>query len=383
MSKGWVISSVVGMAVLAGVAASSGCSGAVGSSGGGTSSSSGGGSSGGTGACASPPAVENSVPPTGPQQCSSCSSGNSCSAAEPLDACCVWVAQSHDSLADGTGLHRYSTSDTGAKPDLSCLGSPGSLGTPQTVTLTGYVWLFSSGVDSSNVQVDVFKENHPDAPDGSIDTTSLGTYKTSTSDPVDPADTTWNSKCPDGCSYRQYTIPNVPTETPLVIRTSDGGGQQWATLYDYNVYFKNSDVQNGQVTYLATAVAGPDLNTVAGTVGLTIQNGMGLLAGEVHDCSDIRLFGATVESSATHQGPMFYFTEDEGNPLPSLETGDTSHLGLFGAMNLQPGVPIRVSATGKDPANPGSFLMLGTYVVQVYPGAVTAISLRGRRPWQP
>jgi hypothetical protein len=337
-----------------------------------------------TGTCSPPPSVEDVNAPAGPQQCSTCSPTAQCTSAQPLDACCVWVAESKDALADGINLHRYSTTNPNAVPDLSCLASPAALGTPQTVTLTGYVWLFSSGVDSQGVQVDVYTENHPQTPDGTISATSLGTYTTTATDPIDPVDTTWNSKCPNGCSYRQYTIPNIPTETPIVIRTSDAGSGQWATLYDYNIYFKNSDVQNGQVSYDATAVAGPDLATVAGTVGLTIENGLGLLAGEVHDCSDIRQFGATVEagSPAAHQGPIFYFTEDESDPLPSLQAGDTSHLGLFGALNLQPGTPIRVSATGQDPANPGQFLMMGTYVVQIYPGAVTAISLRGRRPWQ-
>jgi hypothetical protein len=305
-----------------------------------------------------------------------------------LQTCCTWVAQPHDPLADGINLHRYSTTNASATPDLSCLTAPGTLGTPQMVTLTGYVWLFSSGQDSQGVQVDVYTENTPTTPNGSISTTSLGTYTTTMSDPIDPVDTTWNSKCPNGCSYRQYTIPNIPTETPLVIRTSDAGSMQWATLYDYNIYFPNSQVQNGSVSYDATAVAGPDLNTVAGTVGLTIQSGMGVLAGEVHDCSDIRLSGATVETAPggsvqSHEGPMFYFTTDESNPLPSLEAADTSDLSLFGALNLQPGSPLRVTALGQDPANAGQFLMLGTYVVQVYSGAVTAISLRGRRPWQP
>ena len=300
-------------------------------------------------------------------------------------------------MADGIGLHRYSTSNTSAVPDLSCLTAPGTLGTPQMVTLTGYVWLFSSGVDSQGVQVDVYTENHPQTPDGSI-SASLGSYTTSMSDPIDPTDTTWNSKCPNGCSYRQYTIKNVPTETPLVIRTSDAGSNQWATLYDYNIYFPNSDVMNGQVSYDATAVAGGDLNTVAGTVGINIASGMGLLAGEVHDCSDIRQFGATVESAPggsvqSHEGQMFYFTEDESNPLPDLESTDTSHLGLFGAINLAPGSPIRVTALGQCPpnaasatppiCNTGDDVMLGTYVVQMYPGAVTALALRGRRPWQP
>jgi hypothetical protein len=376
MAKGWGRSLFVCGLGIAGIVASAACSstGVPATKDGGTTTS-----------CASAPTVED----TSLQQCAGCSTTSTCTSAEPLQACCTWVAQPHNALGDGVNLHRYSTTNAGATPDLGCLTTPGTLGTPQMVTLTGYVWLFSSGVDSQGVKVEVFTENTPTTPDGSISGTALGTFTTSTTmDPIDPVDTTWNSKCPNGCSYRQYTIQNVPTETPLVIKTSDAGSNQWATLYDYNVYFPNSAVQGGIVNYDATAVAGPDLSTVAGTVGLTIEGGMGLLAGEVHDCADIRLSGATVEtapggSTQSHQGPMFYFTTDESNPLPSLEAGDTSNLGLFGALNLQPGAPIRVTAVGQDPTNAGQFLMMGTYVVQVYAGAVTAVALRGRRPWQP
>jgi hypothetical protein len=342
---------------------------------------------GGGGSCASPLAVEDSTPPTGPQQCaaSACGASNSCTSAEPLDVCCVWVAQPSDPLADGIGLHRYSTDNPNATPDLGCLTNPGTLGTPQPVTLTGYVWLFSSGQDSAGVQVDAFPESHPTTPDGTFSATSSGTYVTTTTDPIDPTNTTWDSQCPNGCSYRQYTIKGLMTETPYVIRTQDAtapGTGTWATLYDYNVYFSNADVQNGQVTYDATAAAAEDLNTVSGAAGVTIQPNAGLLAGEVHDCSDIRLSGATVETSTAHEEQMFYFDSDESNPVPDAELLDTSDLSLFGAFNLQAGQPVRVSASAKDPNNPGQFLMLGTYVVQVFPGAVTALALRGRRPWQ-
>jgi hypothetical protein len=386
MRSGWGTSSglaalfLVALVALAAVAAVAACGG--GPVGAGPANGDGGSSGCGSGA---------TVSGTGLQQCTTCSApANACTPLDSLQACCTWVAQPRDPLADGTGLHRYSTPDANAQPDLSCLAGGATLGTPQTVTLTGYVWLFSSGLDSAGVKVEVFAENTPTAPDGTIAASPLGSYTTTSSDPIDPTDSTWNSKCPGGCSYRQYTIQNVPTETPLVIRTSDAGSTQWATLYDYNVYFKNADVTSGQVKYDATAVAGPDLSTVAGTVGQTVQASMGLLAGEVHDCSDIRLFGATVETSEPHQGQMFYFTDDESSPLPSLGATDTSHLGLFGALNLAPGKPIRVTSVGQCPANapssactPGSTVMLGTYVVQVYAGAVTAVALRGRRPWQP
>lgn len=344
---------------------------------------------GGTNVCSAPPAVDGA---NLLKECSSCVSSGACQASAPLDACCTWVAQAHDPLVDGIGLHRYSTSDPNAKPDLSCLAQPAMFpadgGTPPTVTLTGYVWLFSSGQDSAGVKVEVFKEKNPNT-DGAIGDPVGMPYVTSTMDKADPIDTSWNSKCSGGCSFRQYTIMNVPTDTPLIIKTSDGGSGSWATLYDYNIYFPSSAAQSGTATYDATAVAGADLSTVAGTVGQTVQPSAGLLAGEVHDCKDIRLGGATVGTTVTTVSQVLYFTSDEGNPLPTQAAYDTSDLGLFGALNLPTGQPVRVTATAQCPpgapssvCNPGDNVMLGTYVVQLYPGAVTAISLRGRRPWQ-
>jgi hypothetical protein len=331
--------------------------------------------------CGDAPAVED----TGLQQCLGCTLASECTQAEPLDACCIQVAAPQEALADGVDLHLYSAPDAAATPALGCLTQPGTLGVPQMVTLTGYVRLFASGQDSQGVEVDVFPENHPETPDGSFGAAPLGTYTTTASDPVDPIDTTWNSQCPNGCSYRQYAIQNVPTETPLVVRTRDADSGAWATVYEYDVYLQNAAVQGGQVTYDATAAAEADLSTVAGGVGLTPANDLGLLTGEVHDCDDVRLSGATVEAESpqAHEGPMIYFSGDESDPLPSLASGETSALGRFAAIDMPPGVPLRLSAVGEDPSRPGQFLMLGTYVIQVFPGAMTTLALRGRRPWQP
>jgi hypothetical protein len=371
MHKGGILSfaPLASFAVLVGLSSLVACS-SNGGGGGGNGSSSGGPSCGTV-----------TVEDANLQQCASCSASGSCTSAAPLDACCNWVAEPKDPLVDGTGLHRYSA-PAGTTPALACLASPATQGTSQMVTLTGYVWLFSSGQDSAGVQVDVFTENNPNT-DGTISASPIGSYTTTTTDPIDPTDTTWNTKCNNGCSYRQYTIQNVPTNTPLVIKTSDAGSMQWATLYDYNVYFSSSDVMGGKVSYDAEAVAGPDLTTVAQTVGQTIQPNMGLLAGEVHDCNDVRLGGATVASNSPNNPTTYYFTNDESNPLPSLEQSDTSVLGLYGFINVPTGSPVRVSAVAQDPANAGQYLMLGTYTVQVYSGAVTALVLRGRRPWQP
>jgi hypothetical protein len=370
MHKGGILS-VGPFAVLVGVSSLVACSSNGGGGGGG------GGSSGG--ACGSLTVEDANL-----QACTSCSTTAACTSAAPLEACCDWVAEPSSSLIDGTGLHRFSA-PAGTQPVLSCLSSAAGLGTPQMVTLTGYVWLFSSGQDSAGVQIDLYKENSPNS-DGSFDTTSeVGSapYTTSTMDPIDPTDTSWNTECSNGCSYRQYTIKNVPTETPLVMKTSDAGSMQWATLYQYNLYFSNSSVSGGMVSFDAEAVAGPDLTTVAQTVGQTIQPGMGLLAGEVHDCNNIRVGGATVASNASNNPQVYYFTSDESNPLPSLSQTYTSVLGLYGFINVPTGSPVRVSAVAEDPMNAGQYLMVGTYNVQVFDGAVTALVLQGRRSWQP
>ena len=337
-----------------------------------------------TGNCSSPPPVED----TDLKACQGCTPTASCEPSTPLEGCCTWVAEPNKPLARASTLHRYSGS---GGVDVSCLSSPGMLGTSKNVTLTGYVWLFSSGQDSKGIKVEVFKETNPNT-DGAIDPTPIGSYTTSATDAAYPGDTLWNSKCnAPGCSFRQYTIPNVPTETPLVIKTSDAAGAgAWATLYDYNIYFANSKLGVGSdggapvANYDATAAAADDLNTVAVTVGQTIQSTAGLLAGEIHDCGDVRVSGATVGLTVQPaQGGIFYFTSDEGNPLPDQTAHSTSILGLFGGVNFPTGQPIRVTAMGEDPTDSTKFMMLGSYVVQAYPGAVTAISLRGRRPWQP
>jgi hypothetical protein len=321
-----------------------------------------------------------------------------CTSAEPLEACCTRLAEPSDPLAVGIGEHRYSTPDPTATPDLACLAQPAPLGASQLVTLTGYVWLLRSGQDSAGVKVEVFAENVPIAtdassstPDGSFSAALGVPYTTGARDPIDPTDLTWNAYCENGCSFRQFTIPGVPTETPLVLHTTDGGARRWGDVYEYDVSLRNSDVQNGRVTYDATGVAASDPAVLAEMAEQSFASGTGLLIGEVHDCSDRRLAGATVETDQPHTGALLYSSGDEGNP--ALVFGnDTSRLGLFAAMNMPPGVPIRVTSVAQCPVGPsggappgcsaGGFVMLGTYVVQVFPGAVTALALRGRRPWQ-
>jgi hypothetical protein len=338
--------------------------------------------------CSSAPALADTF-----SACTSCTASSACVDTRPINACCTWVEAPNTQVARGLNLHYYSSSD--ATLDLGCLTSPPAQGTPQTVTLTGHVKLFSSGQDSAGVKVEVFQEGTDGALGAAVGTPFVTTGNDTTDPPLQPL-VTWLSNCSDpGCKFRSFSVSGIPTETRLIIKTSDASGQPttWADLYDYNVYFANGAVTQGsqgpEIQYDPSAVAVTDINTVATAAGgFTVKPDKGLLAGEVHDCGDVRLSGAMVDTDGEHEGPMFYFTDNEADPLPDQERGPkgqgTSQLGLFGALNLDVGAPIHISAIGIAPTADGKTqdVLLGTYTIQVYAGAVTALSFRGRRPWQ-
>ena len=270
------------------------------------------------------------VPPLGKADfCKACTISpaavpNSCKAPRTVNACCTYVRPPSQELTRGTGLVRSSSPDPVLQ--LGCLDNPGVVGTSKPFTLKGFVRVFSSGNDSAGVKIEIYKEGANGAL-GDLVGTPVSTTKDGKA--LDPKPV-YLKKCPDGgCTYREFTYAGVPSETPLIVKTSDAaGGEQWAGLYDYNVFFPNSVVGAGDVLegYQPAAVAATDINTVASAAGgLSVGRDKGLLAGEVHDCGDVRVAGATVDTDSPHDGDMFYFGENEADPLPDRSRGALPH----------------------------------------------------------
>jgi hypothetical protein len=320
---------------------------------------------------------------------------STCTPARSVDACCVWVQKPSVTLIRSEGLHEYSSTDPTV--ELGCLTTPPTAGPSHTSTLSGFVKIFSSGSDTQGVTVAVFQV---DTSTGQLLDQVGSSYITSASDAFETND--WLQSCSgDDCLFRHYQVTEVPTEKPLVIMTSDATGSGfWADSYDYYVYFSDDSTcaadggpcvssrgLSGWTTrYDATAVAMADIVGLAGSTAgnITLDPTEGIIVGEVHDCGDIRISGATVDTGIQHLGPLFYFDGDEANPLPdetrSVDDEGTSALGMFGALDLPAATPIRVSAIG---IFEGRDTLLGTAVVQTYAGpSLTAITLRGRRPFQ-
>jgi hypothetical protein len=143
-------------------------------------------------------------------------------------------------------------------------------------------------------------------------------------------------------------------------------------------------VTGRSVRFLPRVISNSDWTAIPATSTLTsgIAAGRGALAGEVHDCDDVRLANATVESSPRRawDGPVVYFSENDTNPLPDLsrEQRGTSLLGTYALLDVEPGA-VRVSAVGYSS---GQVVHLGSYRARIFPDSVTLVTFRGMRPWQ-
>ena len=73
-----------------------------------------------------------------------------------------------------------------------------------------------------------------------------------------------------------------------------------------------------------------------------------------------------------------YFTDNEDNPLPDLSAQSTSTLGLYAAMDMEPG-PVTIAAAG---LHEGQLMGVGYFRARVFADAVTSVTFRGLQPFQ-
>ncbi len=320
--------------------------------------------------------------------------------------------------------------------NLDCLGKTGPApgASPTRVTLTGFVHVFSSGPDSNNVKVQVFDAATVSATDPA-NQQSLGAV-TAMLDPTTQracdADASKGCSlplqngcalpvCNDGlnghtddhkycrdngaggeCSDRlrweaRYAIPIIPTNTGLVIRVTSASGTSdstWATTVAFNIFLSTndractslsdtdcldlSDGANPKYQLNVSALSAADYVNIPTISGLSggISSGKGAIAGEVHDCDNVRV--ANVEVATTPAADRFtYFN---GNPIMTLPDSSraavgTDRLGLFAALNVAPGAVHIETAASKTLADPlGSF---GTFDAFVYPNTVSIVTVNG------
>lgn len=325
----------------------------------------------------------------------SCEITQSCSLARtrPIDACCVLLKEPSRSV-DEPFLAR--TDDTkeyagDGPPDLSCF-EPANYpqgGESELVTMEGVVKIFSKGCSSDGVTIEVWTVKRTGGDDDGMPDQLVGSPVATVEEGEFELED--NDGCPDGRKAYKFTYEGVPTHTEFLVKTfatvEDGG---WATFYDYNQYISpddpDFDASTNTYNRNVRAVASDDYQTIPqAAIGKTITKGNGALAGEIHDCGNVRLQNAVVDVTATRNS-MVFFTPDEDAPLPDpsrTQIGSTGRLGLYAALDVAPG-PVRMSAIGlRDNGTPqGELVSLGYFNARVFPDAISSVTLRGLRPFQ-
>jgi hypothetical protein len=262
-------------------------------------------------------------------------------------------------------------------PQLGCFapaGYPSTGGTPQMVTMSGVARIFSSGCESNDLSIEVYTVKRTGGSDDADLGTLIGTAVMTPDDCTTSSVVSMTTMC--GTRYEcNYTYPNVPTETEIAIRTM---GANWAPLIEYNDYIPNAQVTSGTWSHDVRALANDDYSAIPqAAIGSGIMTGFGAIAGEVHDCGNVRLSGATVGTNVANES-LTYFDNDEASPLPDTSATSTSILGLYASFDIAPG-PASVAALGLVD---GKVTTVGYFPAYVYANSVTAVTFQGVWPFQ-
>jgi hypothetical protein len=195
----------------------------------------------------------------------------------------------------------------------------------------------------------------------------------------------------------RYSLANVPTNTRLVIRVTGPNGTSdstWATTVAFNIFLSTndractslsdtdcldlSDAANPKYQLNVSALSAADYVNIPTISGLSggISSGKGAIAGEVHDCDNVRVDDVEVATTPTADR----FTYFNGNPIMTLPDSSraavgTDRLGLFAALNVAPG-PVHVETAG-TPSLSDPLTTFGTFDAFVYPNTVSIINVNG------
>ncbi len=290
------------------------------------------------------------------------------------EACGVPLKLPLDPLLRSANVDEYSgTGD----PDLSCFeagGYPEKPGTPQIVTMKGIAEIFSHGCQSKNLTIEVYTVKRTGGDDDGDLGDLIGTAVTTPDDCTVAGEQSDEEGCDPARYECTYEYPGVPTETELIVKTS---GAQWTPLYDYNIFIRNDAAPAGVWSHDVRALASDDYGLISQTaIGAPITAGHGAIAGEIHDCGDVRLINAVVDINVPRK-VLTYFGDDEAHPLPDLSGRATSSLALYSAIDVNPG---QASLAAGGLRADGKVHGLGFLRVRVFPDSVTSVTFRGMNP---
>lgn len=336
-----------------------------------------------------------------------CPTPPACGSGEVLTCCTCVRAPVRAAVTTTCDLLGEYCSSTAGNPDISCF-MPGGFPTQEpegSATLHGPVDVYATGVDSDDILVQVYRGDTADGNLGAL----VGEYVSDTTCPDHEADYPTHTEtadevadCPGPCQEKMspdnhdcrnlgyYVIEGVPTNVPLIIKTSDASGTSWKDMLSFNIWLFDDDIGAdggiaGHVYHKARVLSVDDWRNIPVAAGDTsgIAAGHAAVAGELHDCNDVRISFA-MAATFPDANTLTYFNGVEEHLYPDLSRSvyGTNIDGLYASIEMEAspaGEPVYVSAIAQVG---DEVVSLGWQKAFVFPETLTSVTLRGTRPDQ-
>jgi len=330
------------------------------------------------------------------ETCPPCENPPSCRSGEVLTCCtCIKLPLENALRTSCSDMSDFCGSGS---VDISCFrpgGYPPTDLPPQYVTLHGIVDVYATGPDSNDITIEVYTVNE-DSTLGTLLGSTLSTADCAAHESQLPAHHEIGDEltfCPGICREKKpdtedcrdlayYSINGIPTNTPLVVKTTGSAGT-WKDMIQYNIWFFDDAIQDGKVFHKARCLSLDDWRNIpvaAGDVG-GVAPGKSAVAGEIHDCGDIRVYYVTVGTNP-RAATFTYFNGVEEKLYPELGRGDygTNLDSLYAAVEMDAGQTVWVTAVAQIPGE--GYVSLGWGKARTFPDSLTSVTLKGMRPDQ-
>jgi hypothetical protein len=288
----------------------------------------------------------------------------------------------------------------GGEIDLSCIGTPPEVTASTQVRLQGCIDVFGLGDRAkSGITVAVFADGQnpkTDVPEfGEVEIAvqeDVGDLDCAGADANEPACLSL------GCDRKgAYAIEGIPTHVPLTMRVSKTGDSTIIDTYSWGIVldYLDNEAVDGIVTYDANLIYSStwdSIPTLAGRLidgGLDVSDGVGraVIAGEIHDCQDRLVEGASVTTDQTDAiTKITYFDGNDEDPKPRLSRLSTNSDGLYVVLNATTDAGSDLHTITAGIVEPGcagdecACVSLGTRTIRAFPDSVSIVTLRGDFP---
>lgn len=250
--------------------------------------------------------------------------------------------------------------------------APTTAGLPETVTFRGCVDAFGLGDTTHQMRVALYR--------ASQDPTGSSNWDMAT------------TKDDVNCEYwGAFEFSNVPTNTPLILKTyddngdfvvtykynlvlwadlaTDEGGGNWVFDTRANVTDPRTGAEISLQPWRGYAISQSTYSVILMSVGITLPPDNGAIAGTIRDCGYHEMSNVRCN---TFQEPevMTYFTNAE-DPRPDHSRDSTNLNGIYAAISIPQGSHT-LACLAEDES--GNQVPLGEYTVKVFPQSITILS---------